>query len=47
MKYKNVFLAAMMLLAASCSNDESLDSSVNLSSEQNAQAPVTVRVADF
>ena len=33
-----------MLLAASCSNDESLDSSVNPSDEL---APVTVRVSDF
>ena len=46
MKYKNVFFAAFMLLAASCSNEESLDSSVNLSSEQ-AQVPVTVRVSGF
>ena len=40
------FMAAFMLLAASCSNDESLDSSVNLSSEQ-ALAPVTVSVSGF
>ena len=46
MKYKHVFFAAFMLLAASCSNDESLDSSVNLSSEQ-AAAPVTVSVSGF
>ena len=47
MKYKHVFFAAMMLLAASCSNEESLDSSVNLSSEQQAQALVTVSVRGF
>lgn len=41
-----LFLAAFMLLAASCSNDESLDSSVNLSSEQGV-APVTVSVSGF
>ena len=41
-----LFLAAFMLLAASCSNDESLDSSVNLSSEQSL-APVTVSVSGF
>ena len=39
-------MAGFALLAASCSNDESLDSSVNLSSEQ-AAAPVTVRVGEF
>ena len=39
-------MAAFMLLAASCSNEESLDSSVNLSSEQ-AVAPVTVHVDGF
>lgn len=46
MKYLNVFFAAFMLLAASCSNDESLDLGVNTSREQ-AVAPVTVRVNDF
>lgn len=35
-----------MLLAASCSSDESLDSRANLSNEQ-VLVPVTVRVADF
>ena len=44
MNYKMIF-AAMALIAASCTN-ESLDSSVNLSSEQ-AAAPVTVRVGEF
>ena len=39
-------MAGFALLAASCSNDESLDSSVNLSNEQPL-APVTVRVSDF
>lgn len=39
-------MAGFALLAASCSNDESLDSSVNPSNEQ-ALAPVTVRVSDF
>ena len=43
---KKLFVAACMLLAASCSNDESLDSSVNLSGEQ-ALAPVTVSVSGF
>ena len=37
----------MGMVAASCSNDESLDSSVNLSSEQSQLAPVTVRVGEF
>ena len=46
MKNVKFFFAAFMLLAASCSNEESLDSSVNLSSEQ-AQAPITVRVDGF
>ena len=46
-KVSILFVALMGMVAASCSNDESLGSSVNLSSEQNAQAPVTVRVADF
>ena len=46
MKNVKFFFAAFVLLAASCSNDESLDSSVNLSSEQ-AQALVTVRVDGF
>ena len=40
-----MFLAAFMLLAASCSNDESLDSSVK--SNEQAAAPVTVRVGGF
>ena len=44
MKNVKFFCAAFMLLAASCSNDESLDSSVNPSDEL---APVTVRVSDF
>ena len=39
-------MAGIILLAASCSNDESLDSSVNLSSEQNL-VPVTVSVSSF
>ena len=39
------FLAAFMLLAASCSNDESQDSSVN--SNEQTTAPVTVRVDGF
>ena len=42
----SILIAGMILLAASCSNDESLDSSVNLSSEQ-ALVPVTVSVNDF
>ncbi len=46
MKNFKFFFAAFMLLAASCSNDESLDSSVNLSGEQ-AAAPVTVSVSGF
>ena len=46
MKNVKFFFAAFMLLAASCSNDESLDSSVNLSSEQGL-APVTVSVSGF
>ncbi|MBR0262313.1 MAG: FimB/Mfa2 family fimbrial subunit [Prevotella sp.] len=41
-----ILMAGMILLAASCSNDESLDSSVNLSSEQNL-VPVTVSVSSF
>lgn len=40
-----MFFAAFVLLAASCSNEESLDSSVN-PSEQDV-APVTVRVDGF
>ena len=47
MKYKKVFFAAFMLLAASCGHDESLDSSVNLSNEQSQLAPVTVSVNGF
>lgn len=44
---KKLFLmAGFVLLTASCSNDESLDSSVNSSNEQ-AQAQVTVRVDGF
>ena len=46
MKNVKFFFAAFVLLAASCSNDESLDSSVNLSSEQGL-APVTVSVSGF
>ncbi|MBQ2209775.1 MAG: hypothetical protein II404_07415 [Prevotella sp.] len=46
MKNFKFFFAAFMLLAASCSNDESLDSSVNNFSEQ-ALAPVTVHVKGF
>ena len=46
MKNVKFFFAAFMLLAASCSNEESLDSSVNLSSVQ-AQTPVTVWVDGF
>ena len=46
MKNVKFFCAAFMLLAVSCSNDESLDSSVNLSSEQGL-APVTVSVSGF
>ena len=42
----SILIAGMILLAASCSSDESLDSSVNLSSEQ-ALVPVTVSVNDF
>ena len=42
----SILIAGMILLAASCSSDESLNSSVNLSSEQ-ALTPVTVRVNDF
>ena len=47
MKNVKFFFAAFMLLVASCSNDESLDSSVNLSSEQSQLAPVMVRVGEF
>ncbi len=46
MKNVKFFFAAFMLLAASCSNDESLDSSVNPSDGQ-ALAPVTVSVSGF
>ena len=42
----SILIAGMILLAASCSSDESLNSSVNLSSEQ-ALVPVTVSVNDF
>lgn len=45
-KVSILFIALMGMVAASCSNDESLDSSVNLSSEQ-AVAPVTVSVNVF
>ena len=45
-KVSILFVALMGMLAASCSNDESLDSSVNLSSEQGL-APVTVSVSGF
>ena len=47
MKNVKFFFAAFMLLVASCSNDESLDSSVNPSNEQSALTPVTVHVSDF
>ena len=40
------FIALMGMLAASCSNDESLDSSINFSGEQ-ALTPVTVSVSGF
>lgn len=43
---KLLLMAGFALLAASCSHDESLDSSVNLSNAK-ALAPVTVRVSDF
>lgn len=43
-KVSILFVALMGMVAASCSNDESLDSSVNSSNEQ---VPVTVRVAGF
>ncbi len=46
MKNVKFFFAAFMLLAASCSSDESLDSSVNPSDGQ-ALAPVTVSVSGF
>ena len=46
MKNFKFFFVAFMLLAASCSNDGSLDSSVNHSDEQGL-APVTVRVNEF
>jgi len=47
MKNVKFFFAAFMLLAASCSSDESLDSSINPSSEQSQLAPVTVSVSGF
>ena len=43
---KFFLMAGFALLAASCSNEESLDSSVNPSNDQ-VLAPVTVQVADF
>ena len=43
---KKLIIAGLVLMAAGCGNDESLDSSVNLSSEQSL-APVTVSVNDF
>ena len=46
-KVSILFVVLMGMVAVSCSNEESLDSSVNLSSEQNAQAPVTVSVSGF
>ena len=47
MKKVSIFFVALMgMVAASCSNDESLDSGVNLSSEQTL-APVTVSVSGF
>ena len=45
-KFSAFFVALMGMLAASCSNDESLDSSINLSGEQ-ALVPVTVSVSGF
>ena len=45
-KVSILFVALMGMLAASCSNDESLDSSVNPSNEQTL-APVTVSVSGF
>ena len=48
MKNVKFFFAVFMLLAAACSNEESLDSIVNPSNEQaQAQAPVTVSVSGF
>ena len=44
-KVSILFVALMGMLAASCSNEESLDSSVN--SNEQAQAPVTVSVSGF
>lgn len=46
MKYFYVFFAAFMLLAASCSNDESLDSGINVSNKQTV-ASVVVNVNGF
>lgn len=43
---KKLIIAGLVLMAAGCGNDESLDSSVNLSSELGV-APVTVSVNDF
>lgn len=43
---KKLIIAGLVLMAAGCGNDESLDSSVNLSSELGL-APVTVSVNDF
>ncbi len=47
MKNERFFFAAFMLLAASCSSDESQDSSVNPSDRQDLLAPVTVSVSGF
>ena len=46
-KVSILFVALMGMVAASCSNDESLDSSVNPSNEQSQLAPVTVSVSGF
>ena len=43
---KKLIIAGLVLMAAGCGNDESLDSSVNLSSEHSL-APVTVSVSGF
>ena len=46
-KVSILFVALMGMVAVSCSSDESLDSSVNLSDEQMLLAPVTVSVSGF
>lgn len=46
-KFCAFFVALMGMVAASCSNEESLDSSVNPSNEQSQLAPVTVSVSGF